>query len=74
MTLKELQPVLCGRVTLYEEKKGSEGRFHFEDLYSGMSQEIPESLLRREVWIVSSGEGPSKGTTTDIELRKEALT
>lgn len=68
MTLKELQPVLCGRVTLYEEKKSSDGRFYFEDLYRGMSQEIPESFILRKIRIVSSGTGPSEGTT-DIELR-----
>lgn len=46
MTIRDLQGVLCGRVTLYEPIPGQR---EFKDLYCGMSQEIPEELQSRDV-------------------------
>lgn len=66
MTLKELQDVLCGRVTLYEPAPGQGG---FKDLYCGMSQEAPEELRSRDVHIVSPGAGNRKEVTIEIQLK-----
>lgn len=68
MTVKDLQGVLCGNVTLYEDSDTPEqGLFH--DLYCGMSREIPEGLRSREVVIASPLVRQGKSATIDIQLR-----
>lgn len=67
MTIKDLQGVLCGNVTLYEDSDTPEwGRFR--DLYCGMSREIPEELRNREVIIASPLARQGKSATIDIQL------
>lgn len=64
MTVKDLQSVLCGNVTLYEPVPGG-----YKDLYCGMSQEITEELRSREVHIVSPMVRHGKGVTIEIQLK-----
>lgn len=64
MTLKELQGILCGNVTLYEPVPGG-----YKDLYCGMSQEIPEGLRGREVHIVSPMARRGKDVTIEIQIK-----
>lgn len=66
MTIKDLQGVLCGRVTLYEPIPGQR---EFKDLYCGMSQEIPEELQSRDVDIASPVARHGKDVTIDIQLK-----
>ena len=72
MTVGELQSVLSGEATLYEEvpNGGREGMppVQYRDLYSGMSRQIPEEYLRREVRMIRDGKGSQEGRI-DIELR-----
>lgn len=67
MTIKDLQDVRCGNVTLYEDSDTPErGRFH--DLYCGMSQQIPEELRNREVLLASPLARRGTSATIDIQL------
>lgn len=58
MTVKDLQNILCGRVILYEgipdAAKEDMLSVSFLNMYSGMSQDIPDEYLRREVFLVGS--------------------
>lgn len=67
MTIKDLQGVLCGMVTLYEEKPNAE-TVTYQDLYCGMSREIPEELRNREVIIAAPLTRRGTGATIDIQL------
>ena len=69
MTLKDLQDVLCGRVMLYEDTP--ELGFLNQDLYCGMSQEIPDGMLDREVLLVSPAAWCGTGDAIDIQLKPE---
>lgn len=68
MTIKDLQGVLCGMVTLYEEKPNAETGI-YQDLYCGMSQEIPAGLMGREVLIASPVRRQAEGAVIDIQLK-----
>lgn len=68
MTIKDLQGVLCGMVTLYEEEPNAETGT-YQDLYCGMSQEIPEELRNREVIIAAPLARQRKSATIDIQLK-----
>lgn len=77
MTVKDLQSVLCGTVTLYEEIPRTDrdrpprpGEW-YRDLYTGMSREIPEEFTRREVLLARPGTGNQSGSI-EIQLKSEA--
>ena len=64
MTVKDLQSVLCGNVTLYEPVPGG-----YKELYCGMSQKIPEELQSREVHTAGPMPRRGKGPTIEIQLK-----
>lgn len=76
MTVKDLQGVLCGIVTLYEEVPGRDigcmplsGEW-YRDLYTGMSQEIPEEFIRRGV-LLASPRADERSGRIEIQLKPE---
>ncbi len=67
MLLRELMPVLCGKVNIFEDVEGACASPWFKDLYSGQCKEIPEEFRSRRVGFIMG----SRDGAVDISLGRK---
>lgn len=67
MFLRELRPVIAGKVTLYE---GTDDEYEpFRDIFEGDCRDIPDRLSNREVGVI--GAHGKWSELLDIRLKRE---